>query len=68
MVDVRILSLSIILLCTACAKKPAPKAPAAAPAVEDKDTEAPGEKTKEAPASTTKPRTGDPCSGGENRG
>jgi hypothetical protein len=60
----RALGLAIVLMCAACAKKPAPKAPASPPTVEDKDGQpAPEDMKKAAPASAKKP--GDPCSGGE---
>jgi hypothetical protein len=56
--------MAIVLMCVACAKKPAAKAPSSdpPPAVERKDS-APAEEMKAKPSSTKKP--GDPCSGGE---
>jgi len=64
MANMRALGLSIILLCGACAKKPAAKAPAsAAPALEHGDG-APA--AEPAPTDVSKPK-GDPCSGGEQR-
>jgi len=62
----RLGSLVIILLCAACAKKPAAKAPTsdAPQTVEPKAAEpAPEREKKASPTSTKKP--GDPCSGGE---
>jgi hypothetical protein len=62
---VRTLSLLIILLCAACAKKPAAKAPTSTPpAVEPMAPEPSPTGEEPAPASTSKP-AGDPCSGGE---
>jgi hypothetical protein len=60
----RALGLAIVLMCVACAKKPAPKAPGSPPTLERTDSEpAPKDEKKAAPTSTKKP--GDPCSGGE---
>jgi hypothetical protein len=56
------LGLLLLVVCAACAKKPAAKAPTAPPPTEDKAKE-PAAK----PTETNMPRTapGDPCDGGE---
>lgn len=54
----------VLLVCAACAKKPAPKTPAAPPPASETDQKASDEDdSKPAPASVQ--RTGDPCDGGE---
>jgi len=58
-----------ILLCAACAKKPAPQAPTAAPAqATEPKQDAPGGDSGAAPAGQPAPKGhGDPCSGGESK-
>ncbi|HEX7841300.1 MAG TPA: hypothetical protein VF469_27670 [Kofleriaceae bacterium] len=51
----------LLLVCAACAKKPAPKAPAAAPPASETDKKS----TDDAGKPTNVQRTGDPCDGGE---
>jgi hypothetical protein len=63
-----------ILLCSACAKKPAAKAPAAEPGTTERkaepaaaDAPAPAPGAAPAPAKSMLPAAGDPCSGGEHK-
>jgi len=52
----------LLLVCAACAKKPAPKAPAApAPTTQPDEKQAAPDAGKPTPVQ----RTGDPCDGGE---
>lgn len=64
----KVFSLTIILLCAACAKQPAAKTPGSPPpTVEPRAAEpAPADEEKATPAGTSK-AVGDPCSGGEKR-
>lgn len=50
----------LLLVCAACAKKPAPKAPSP-PTTTEPDKQPADAK----PDTTTTPRIGDPCDGGE---
>jgi hypothetical protein len=59
------LGLLLLVICAACAKKPAAKAPTANPPTTDETAPAPDAQPKE----TTAPGSaaGDPCDGGEGK-